>query len=178
MTRRRRWAIDTIAGRLWAETQGERARALAYVIVVFGGAVLSFVSVGRLSRGPELPFVAPDWYGLWIVASGGIGALGGLYLVRERLGQPGAGGWRRAIIAVLLLSFAGSIIAGTLALPIYGTMFGPLSLVVTLIDLPLLAAAWVGCVLLAHGLMRRWREERESIFAPLPVVRRRASRGD
>jgi hypothetical protein len=160
-----------IAGWLGAETRGERARALACLIVALGGAVLSAIVVGRLVEGPALPLVAPDWYGLWIVAAGGIGALGGLFLVRDRLGQPGAGGWRRAISAALVLSFAGSVIAGTLALPIYGTMFGPLSLVVALIDLPLLGPAWVCCILAAHGLMRRWRRERDSIFVPIAVRR-------
>lgn len=161
---------------LRVETPGERARARAYATVTLGGAVLSAVCVGRLSGAADIPYLAPDWYGLWIVAAGAIGALSGLFLVRERLGQAGPGGWRRAAVAAVLLSFAGSVIAGTLALPIYGTMFGPLSLVVTLIDLPVLGLAWIGCILGAHGLMRRWRAERESIFVPIPVGRREASR--
>lgn len=145
-------------------------------MVTLGGAMLSAVTVGRLSAGPaDLPFVAPDWYGLWIVAAGAIGALVGLFLVQERLGHAGPAGWRRAAAGAVLLSFAGSVIAGTLALPIYGTMFGPMSLVVTLIDLPLLGLAWAGCLMGAQGLLRRWRAERESIFAPLPVAPGEAS---
>ncbi|WP_185020754.1 hypothetical protein [Histidinibacterium lentulum] len=169
--------MGRIADWLTVESRGERARVLAWLIVATGGAILCRVSVGRIDTGPVLPVVALGWYDLWILAAGVTGGLGGFYLVRESLGQTGPAGWTRAIFAALVLGFSGSVIAGTLVLPIYGTMFGPLVLAVTLIDLPVLAVAWTGSLVGVHLLMQRWREERESIFVPLPVARVKGSRG-
>jgi len=168
--------MGRIADWLTAESRGERARVLAGLVVAAGSAILCRIAVGRLENGPILPVVAPGWYDLWILAAGVVGGLGGFYLVRESLGQPGPAGWPRAFFAALALGFSGSVIAGTLVLPIYGTMFGPLVLAVTLIDLPLLAVAWGGSLYGVHVLMRRWRAERDSIFVPLPVVRRGGAR--
>ena len=149
------------------ETRGERGRVLAYALVALFGAVMSFVVVTGLG-GAGRPLFAPlSRYEVWVIVAGAAGGLGGLYLTDELMGVPGRAGWQRAVIGVLMLSFSGSVIAGTLALPLYGTMFGPFSLVVTLFGSPALAVLWFGCLFSAHRLMVRWKAERESIFRPL-----------
>ncbi|SLN40184.1 hypothetical protein [Roseisalinus antarcticus] len=148
-------------------TDGERGRALAYLIVVLFGAGLTFVIVAQLENSGRRPFDPLTLYECWVILAGGIGAAGGLYLTGELMGTPGSSGWPRALRGVLILSFAGSVITGTLALPIYGTMFGPFSLFMKLASSPLLAVLWFSCLFAAHFLMVRWRQERDSIFVPI-----------
>ena len=66
--------------------------------------------------------------------------------------------------SAILISFAGSLIAGTLALPLYGTMFGPFALAVIFVSSPLLAGLWAFNLFGVHVLMCQWRIERDSIF--------------
>ncbi len=145
-------------------TAGESKLVLAYVTVSLFGAVLAFCAVTRLSDGAMI-VRAPTQYEVWICLCGAIGAATGLYLARHRLGQPGLAGLWQAVIGMALICFAGSLIAGTLALPLYGTMFGPFTLTVILAGSPVLAALWVTNLFGAHLLMGQWRTERDSIFA-------------
>jgi hypothetical protein len=43
-------------------------------------------------------------------------------------------------------------------------MFGPLQLIMMMIETPSLAAIWLGMMICAHGLLSHWRRERDSIF--------------
>ncbi|WP_377513006.1 hypothetical protein [Octadecabacter sp. R77987] len=155
-------------------TQGERARALAYIAVALFGAGFAFVTVTRMN-GERVLGTGLTWYDLWIVISGGIGAAAALFLARDKIGQPGLRGVYRAAFGTVWISFVGALIAGTLALPLYGTMFGPFTLGVTLTSAPMLAMLWFANLLSVHVLMLRWHIERESIFAkpvpPMPVRR-------
>jgi len=57
-----------------------------------------------------------------------------------------------------------------MALPLYGTMFGPFTLFVSLFSAPLLALLWVNVLVGAHFLLAIWRTERDTIFdAVLPT---------
>ncbi|TNY30865.1 hypothetical protein [Pelagovum pacificum] len=151
----------------WA-TDGERARALAYLLVAVVGAWMSFVIVTNLDN-PDRPFFQPlTGYETWQIAAGAIGAIVGLALSGELLGQSGRYGWKRAIWGGVFVSFVGALVAGTLVLPLFGTMFGPFSLFVALVGRPLLAVVWIAHLAGAHWLLRRWRQERDSIFNPLP----------
>lgn len=136
---------------------------VAQGLVAFIGAVVASVAVIRLNHGAF--FVQSlSTYEWWIVVAGAMGSALAFYLVRERFGHGGIQGVMRAIGGAIWVSFIGSIIAGTLALPIYGTMFGPFTLGVTFTSSPLLGAFWFGTLMSAHGLMRVLRAERDSIF--------------
>jgi len=144
-------------------SRGERRRVLAYLIVALFGAGLSFVAVTRLSG--DAVIAAPlGLHDIWMVFSGAAGATAALYLVRNRMGLPGLSGLYQAALAVILISFIGALIAGTLALPVYGTMFGPFTLAIMFISSPLVAVLWAANLMGAHLLLTSWRAERESIF--------------
>ncbi|MCW1951376.1 MAG: hypothetical protein KIH44_008410, partial [Octadecabacter sp.] len=55
---------------------------------------------------------------------------------------------------------------GTLGLPLYGTMFGPFIVVVTLLGAPILAMLWAFTLLGIHILLASYQRERDSIFTP------------
>jgi hypothetical protein len=140
-------------------TDGERCMALAYLVVSLFGCGMAFVTVTQMSDGDILER-SLTLYERWVVLSGGIGGGVGLFLAGEKMGQQGARGHLRAIPAVIWVSFVGALIAGTLALPLYGTMFGPFTLGVTLAGAPVLAALWFANLFGAHVLIAAWRAER------------------
>ena len=74
---------------------------------------------------------------------------------------------------MLIVTFFGPIIAGTLALPLYGTMFGPFTLGLIFFASPMTAVFWLGNLLGVHVLFLTWHSERDSIFgarAPKPIL--------
>lgn len=145
-------------------TTGERGLIAAYAVVSLLGAGLAFAAVSGLGAGAGGP-LSP--FEIWTIAAGAIGGAAGLGLSGELLGRPGRAGWRRAALGMVVASFAGSLVVGTLILPLWGTMFGPLALAVTLAGEPLLALIWACGLLAVHRLLIPWRRERDSIFVPL-----------
>ncbi len=151
---------------LWPTlTDGEQSVILALSGIAFFGAIVAFIVVNQLGGGNEI-IRSLSYYDYWIICCGAIGAPAGALLARDWFGHPGLRGLARAATGALIVSFLASIIAGTLALPFYGTMFGPFSLVVTMLGAPLLAVIWISMLLGAHFLVAAWRRERETIFEP------------
>ncbi len=148
-------------------SDGERALAIALLATALFGAVVATIAVMRFDRGAVIGRPLSP-YEIWIVASGAIGAAAGLYLWRHRIGHLGPRGAVRSLGGMVLVSVLGAVIAGTLALPLYGTMFGPFTLVVILASSPFAAMAWFVNQLAAHLLVQRFHAERDSIFAPNP----------
>jgi len=147
----------------FSPTPGERGLAFAYVAIALFGTVLSFTVVNRLGGGNDI--IRPmGLYDIWVIFSGAIGAFGGLYIGCVWLGHPGLRGWWNALVAIPVISFLAAMIAGTLALPGHGTMFGPLGLFTTMIANPLLAIFWSATIIAAHFRFMSWRKERDSIF--------------
>lgn len=145
-------------------TPGERGLAVAYAVIAMFGTVLAFVVVNSLGGGTDI--IRPmGLYDFWIIFSGAVGAFGGLYFGCVWLGHPGFAGWWKALVAIPVISLVAALIAGTLALPGHGTMFGPLGLLTTLIANPLLALLWSTTIIAAHFRFILWRKERDSIFA-------------
>ncbi len=142
---------------------GERGIYLAYCVVGVFGAVLAFLVVNQLA-GNEQILSKVGAYDLWAIVSGAVGATSGLYLGRRWLGGPGLAGWLNALVAIPVVSFMGSLVAGTIALPIYGTMFGPLALAVTLYENVIVLFLWIWTVLVTHSLFCEYRKERLTIF--------------
>ncbi|MFT5630418.1 MAG: hypothetical protein ACI82I_001529 [Gammaproteobacteria bacterium] len=144
-------------------TEGEQSILLAYFGVAFLGAVLALNVVTSLGGYDTVfhPFLSYHW---WMMISGGFGGCAGLYLGRNWMGLPGLRGVTFAILGAVWISFLGGLVGGTLALPLYGTMFGPFTLFVTLFSTPLLVTFWVCTLMAAHYFLMVWRDEQETIF--------------
>lgn len=148
-------------------SEGERARALAYFLVGICSAFLGFLAVLHLNNASLFDrFSLYEW---WIVVASGLGGMVALFLSGDRLGQAGLKGFSRAVAGGIWVTFVGALVGGTLSLPLYGTMFGPFIVTVTLIGAPVLATIWVFNLLGAHVLLGIYRRERESIFLAEPV---------
>ena len=146
------------------QSDGDRARALAYFLVGVCSAFLGFLSVLQLNRASLFDgFSLYEW---WIVVASGLGGMVALFLSGDRLGQPGFQGLGRAVAGGIWVTFIGALIGGTLSLPLYGTMFGPFIVTVTLIGAPVLCGIWVFNLFSAHVLLGIYQRERDTIFAP------------
>lgn len=145
-------------GSLWSP--GERRMCFGYLIAAVVGLFLALIVVIRLdstavfSRG----FTG---YEIWILVSGCVGAVSGIYLSRHRLGRTGIA---TPALGITMAGLYGSIVAGTLALPLYGTMFGPFTLLVIFVASPFVAVLWLMNMTMVHLLFRSWHAERDSIF--------------
>jgi hypothetical protein len=149
-------------------TPAERKMAYAYFIVMLFGAALSVNVV--LTLGGVAAWMTPfTTYDYWVFFCGAIGTGAGLYLGRDWFGHAGKRGAMQAAIGIVWISFVGALIGGTLALPFYGTMFGPFTLVVTLINTPFLAVLWICTLFSTHLMIKQRRIERDSIiYVELP----------
>jgi len=141
-------------------TPGERLAAAAYLLIMALGVTLAAAIAARIEVAGATPLTATLYDG-WIALAGGIGAGLGLHAARPALSRPSAAA---PFLGAGILFLAGSVIAGTLALPIYGTMFGPMALAVLLAASPVAAMSALGTVALATWLLRHWQAERDSIF--------------
>lgn len=149
-------------------TVGERALVWAYLTVSMFGVAFGLIVVLRLdpaaffSRGMTV-------YEYWILVSGALGVCLALRISREKFGLPGL---RDTLVGMVMVTFVAPIIAGTLALPLYGTMFGPMTLAIIFYVAPVTAALWFTSLTGVHFMLRRWQVERNSIFgAPEPSKR-------
>jgi len=154
-------------------TDGERARALAFVLVGVSSAGLGFLTVIHLDK--TALFDRLSWYQTWIIVASGIGGMAALFLSGDRMGQSGVQGAIRSVAGAIWLTFIGALIGGTLSLPFYGTMFGPFTVCVTLLGAPVLAILWGFNLVGVHVLLGIYQRERDSIFGP--VVKYQNSNG-
>ena len=145
-------------------TEGERARALAFMLAGVCSAALGFLAVLHLDR--SVMFNGMSWYQSWIVVAAGIGGVVALFLSGDRMGQSGPWGVARGFAGAIWVTFIGALIGGTLGLPFYGTMFGPFIVCVTLLGAPLLALLWAFNLFGIHMLLGVYQRERDSIFIP------------
>ncbi len=152
--------------RFWL-TDGERGVALAYVGLAVFGAGLAHSVVNNLG-GQGTILRSLSGYDIWMILSGAVGADLALYFNRNRIGHAGASGLWTAAIGALLITLSATIIAGTLALPGYGTMFGPFAAFVTFWSSPVLLVFWCIMLIATHMLFSNWRKERETLFAGPP----------
>lgn len=150
-------------------TEGERARALAFLLVGASSAALGFLAVIHLDQAAL--FDRLSWSQRWIVIASGIGGMISLFLSGDRLGQSGIKGALRGVAGGIWVTFIAALVGGTLGLPFYGTMFGPFIVVVTLMGAPLVALLWCFNLLGAHLLLAIYQRERDSIFTPARMSR-------
>lgn len=157
MLRRARVSADVF------ETRGEKNRAGAFAIVGVFGAAIGFLVALHLSQGQLWSRgLAP--YDIWMMVAGALGSMAGLYIAGSWFGHAGWRGLMKAVVASLWVSFVGSLIGGSLMLPLYGTMFGPFTLAITLSTRPLFAILWFANLFGAHLMLTYWQRERDSIF--------------
>lgn len=165
---RRRKGLRVMRSRTKAvskRSEGERARLLAYVIIAALGMGLGYLAVLQFNDGRAL-MMGMSWYETWIVLAAGLGAMLALFLAGDRVGHHGPWTMLRAVSGLIWVSLVGAIIAGTLSLPLYGTMFAPFTLVVTLATSPVIAVIWAVHMLAVNVLMAIYRSERDSVFTP------------
>lgn len=123
---------------------------------------IGYLAVLHLDHGAL--FAPMSWHQLWIVVASVIGGMSTLFLSGDRLGQRGGKGALRALAGGIWITFFGALIGGTLALPVYGTMFGPFIVMVTFLGAPMLALLWVFNLLGIYLMMGTYQRERDSIF--------------
>jgi hypothetical protein len=166
-------------------SRGERLRLTAYAATAVAGALLAVAVSLHLGQRDD-PHVALTAYDLWVMFAGLAGGHAGLHLTERYFGHPGLRGALQALGGIVLICLAAPVIAGTLALPLYGTMFGPFMFGTTLAALPLLGILWAMTLLAVHLCLAPWRRERDSVFAApsvaparraAPVTPRRGSSG-
>ncbi len=141
-------------------TPGLQSLALAYLALACFGVLFAVIVVLRLDGSALLK----RWltlYECWVLASG---AAGGAIALRLALPLLGTASLRRTLFGMVVVTFVAPIIAGSLALPLYGTMFGPFALALILAASPALALLWIVTLLAVDRLVRIWCDERDSIF--------------
>ena len=151
-------------------SSGERSLLIAAALTAIVGAGLAKAVVAQIHDTSLLD----KWSGLstWCAISGAFGAVSALYLGRAWLGQPGAVGTLRALAGIVVVSGLAALVAGTLILPGYGTMFGPMLLALNILDHPALALGWAYALILAHMLFREYRAERRRVARSSPAQHR------
>ncbi len=145
-------------------SEGARARALAFFLVGCCSGALGFLAVVHLDQRAFLERMTP--YQTWIVVASAVGGMIALFLAGDRVGGTGTRKILRYLSGSIWVTFVGALIGGTLALPLYGTMFGPFIVAVTLAGAPLLAVLWISNMFAVNVLMSRYQTERDTIFAP------------
>ena len=145
--------------RLWL-TEGEKGVFLAYVALAIFGAGMAHTVVNDLG-GDDVILRKLSVWDVWMIFAGAIGADIGLFSARHSFGN----GVRTALWGACIVTGVATVIGGTLALPGYGTMFGPFAVFVTFWSSPLLFLFWCIMLLAVHLLFLKWRQERETIYA-------------
>lgn len=155
--------ISEWLGDWWAwvrPTEGEVCFAVAIAIVAFLGAGVGYETLFFLA--PEQAMdSAITGYEVWVILSAMIGACVALVSMLGQFGHRGLHGAFSLIRGVLSVTFLGSLIGGTLAMPMFGTMFGPFAFVMLFVTKPTVGAMWAGSLIAAHILLRGWRVERD-----------------
>ena len=152
-------------------SKGEARLFLGCLFTALFGAALAFIVVLRLDSGavfsrPMTP------YECWIIASGFLGGGAAVYLSRHTLGHSGFAITLRGMVST---TFLAALIGGTLGLPLYGTMFGPFTLVLIFAASPVAAILWFCNLFAVHIFVREWQRERNSIFGeelPEPLLQK------
>ena len=150
-------------------TQGEKALFASYACAGVAGAWTSYIVTLRLLDRDAVLSSPMGIFELWTFIAGAVGAILAIYLNRRWFGHHGLSGIRFTLVAILNTTFVAAVIGGTLALPIYGTMFGPLAITGTFWASPPILYLWLASLLGANFAYGLYRKERDSVFlARLP----------
>jgi len=139
-------------------TRGEKSYAIAYAAVIAMSAGVTLVVASGVD-GANILGLDPTLFTFWTVFAGGLAGGLSLRAARGWMGKPGALGLSRAIVGSVAVAILAAIVAGTLIVPLYGTVYGPLLIVSEFIAKPWLAVAWFGVLIGGHYLMAVLEEE-------------------
>ena len=144
-------------------SNGDKAMALTAVVFFVVSTLVSSAVVNVLhpTNNPSAMMTAAQ---LWFVTAGVVGAFVARILAHRWFGLPGPVGWLQAGVGCIMVTTLAGIIGGTIALPIYGTMFGPMMVTVTLAADPLLTMSWFAALMSSHLSARVIRDERDCTF--------------
>ena len=126
---------------------------------IAGGLVGGFLLFDPLSEQGGMSL-----YRLWLGVAGAFGAATSLFLVRKNFGKPGTFGAFETAFAGLMATLLTGIIGGSLALPVYGTMFGAWLVIVSIVETPLLLLPWAGALWVMHQAMSTYRAEKQTLM--------------
>lgn len=158
--------MGLLSGKKRRISEGTRARVLAFFLVGISSGGLGFLAVVHLDQ--SALFEQMTAYQTWTIVASALGGILALFLAGDRVGSDDGRRLLRGIVGGVWVTFVGALIGGTLSLPLYGTMFGPFIVVVTLAGAPLLAVIWAFNLVAIHVLMNTYQKERDSIFTPAP----------
>ncbi|MEL6690072.1 MAG: hypothetical protein AAFP28_07110 [Pseudomonadota bacterium] len=109
--------------------------------------------------------------GNWLsTALAALGALLAVIILRESFGRPGFWGACQAIVSGGVATCLMGIIAGTMLLPVYGTMFGPWLIIVTIIVKPWLMVPWSMALYAFHLARAEYAAEQDTIYRYVPKI--------
>ncbi len=140
-------------------TRGEKSLALAYAAIIAMSAGITILIMSGVQGANAIP-PEPTWFDTWVILSGALSGGVALYLARGWMGAQGAIGFVRAGVGAIAVGLLAALIAGTLIMPLYGTVFGPIMLVTEFLARPWLAVSWFAVAFAAHALIARWTAER------------------
>lgn len=146
----------------------ERLILGALVGCACAGGLLGYVALGGLQGMVEI--VGPEIGGMMSVGASFFGGLGSAILVRDRLGREGTRGVLSAIAGGVLATALLGIIAGTIVLPIFGTMFGPWLVLMTAATKPWYVLPWIASLYGMHKARRSYLAEQETLFRYVPRI--------
>lgn len=154
---------------------GERGVFIATGLIAVAGMLVAVFAVKLLSGGQQSS-VDLTAQNAWVCFCGAAGTIWATYLCRDWVGHSGKMGLLWAVFAAGAVTLLASIASGSLILPLYGTMFGPFSVIMTFISNPAVAIVWFSSLVAGHIAKAKWREERDTIFdiklrEPEPALR-------
>ena len=106
-------------------------------------------------------------YRLWILFAACMGAYVAMRSASDLFGQSGLKGALRAICGGAWFTAVFGVVAGSIALPFFGTMFGPFAAVMLIAGSPWVLAIWLTGLGLIHLMVKCWRTEQDRLFARL-----------
>ncbi|MEO1641501.1 MAG: hypothetical protein AAFU41_19900, partial [Pseudomonadota bacterium] len=151
-------------------TRGEKYLIAAYAAVIAMTTGLAVLVLTRADQG--VVFADGSMFGYWVLIAGALSGAVALYTARGWMGQSGALGVARALVGIVAIALLGSLIAGTLIQPLYGTFYAPVLLVDAFVDMPLLAGVCFAVLMGAHYCIGQYIQEKELGMGRAP---RRAS---
>ncbi|MEM9349856.1 MAG: hypothetical protein AAGA47_06315 [Pseudomonadota bacterium] len=109
--------------------------------------------------------------GAWLCTlCAAIGGVTAPILVRDWFGHAGVCGIIYALVGGLMATMLLGVFAGTLILPVFGTMFGPLLVLTASIAKPWFLLPWVISLKGLHSAMVEYRAEQDTIYRWLPRI--------
>ena len=133
-------------------TRGDKALAMAYGAMSAMSAGMTMLIMSDVTTAIPVTIVG---YETWVAIVGAFSGALALYATRNWMSLAGRLGTLRAMVGGCISAFLAAVIAGTLIVPFYGTLFAPVLLLTAFTVKPYLVLAWFGIVMMAHLLLVR-----------------------